>query len=195
MKKKLNLSSGQASHTLIVLSIIVALAIIIVYFGLRFAVANKAKNEAANNTPAQPAVPLPVYEGQIGDIDFIFISAKDSGSKLKSTVTYQTDLTTTERFIKVTVGAQNKGKVDFGPYTWDIGNIVDSEGRNFIPDLQAYYFLPQPNLCGAVLKPAFAATPCTKIYQVSKLSTGLKIEVMTTGQNIKDQKGLLDLKF
>ena len=40
-------------------------------------------------------------------------------------------------------------------------------------------WLPSPNLCGALLKPAFDPTPCTKIYEVSKASTGLKIRVET----------------
>jgi hypothetical protein len=45
-------------------------------------------------------------------------------------------------------------------------------------------WLPKPNLCGELLKPAFDPTPCTKIYEVSKESTGFKIRI-EAGKNNK----------
>ena len=72
--------------------------------------------------------------------------------------------------------------------SWTLENIVDSEGRNFVP-LQGYNvapWLPNPDTCGALLKPAFNPTPCTKIYEVSKGSTGLKIRIVTGKGNKAD---------
>jgi hypothetical protein len=44
------------------------------------------------------------------------------------------------------------------------------------------------------LKPAFDPTPCVKIYEVSKKSTGFKIRVQTTiGNSTKKDSFLLDL--
>ena len=85
--------------------------------------------------------------------------------------------------------------------SWDIENIVDSQGREFVPlDYNANPWLPDPNLCGTLLKPAFDPTPCIKIYEVSKVSAGLKIRVITGKGNDQNNfssknfdKGLIDL--
>ena len=101
------------------------------------------------------------------------------------------DLITTERFIKVTIGAQNKGKENIKKNTWDIENIVDSEGRNYISlDYAANPWMSDPDLCGELLKPEFSPTPCSKIYEVSKISSGLKIRVVDTK---KKTEALIDL--
>jgi hypothetical protein len=103
-------------------------------------------------------------------------------------------LSTTEKFIKVTVAAQNKGKVNLPQFSWDIGNLVDSDGRNFVPiNEKAYYFLPQPSLCGEVLKPEFEPTPCVKLYEVSKASTNLKIMLTASGTTSKKEAALIDI--
>jgi hypothetical protein len=89
------------------------------------------------------------------------------------------------KFIQVTIGAQNEGTANTEQNSWNIGNIVDSKGRNFVP-LQGYTiqpWIPNPDLCGVLLKPAFDPTPCVKIYEVSKESSGLKIEVETGKDN------------
>ena len=108
---------------------------------------------------------------------------------------YQENLTTTERFIKVIVGAQNKSKINTRRGAWDLGNIIDSEGRNFISiDVRTYAFLPRPNLCSTLLKPEFEPVPCVRFYEVSKESDGLKLEVgFMSANSSKMQKGLLDL--
>jgi len=138
------------------------------------------------------AISKPVYETTVGDIKFTLESSVDLGSVLKSTKTYQKDLTTTGRFIKVIIGAQNKGKNETLQFAWEIVNIIDSDGRNFTPITnKAYSFLPQPDLCGAMLKPELAPVPCVRLYEVSKQSTGLKIEVVSESPKIG--KSLLDL--
>jgi len=111
-------------------------------------------------------------------------------------MSYPPDLVTTEKFIKVTIGAQNKGKSNVLQSSWDIGNIIDSDGRNFIPIInQAYFWLPKIDLCGSILKPEFEPTPCVKIYEVSKASDSLKIEVNATLDlnSSKKQKSFVDL--
>lgn len=174
---KINKASGQASKLLLVLAVVVLAAIIITYLVMRAATA-----------PTPPPVttttiPQPVYEQTLGDIKFIFMQARDVGSILRGANSrnpnWQKDLPTTERFVVVTIGAQNKGLVNIKEQVWDIGNIVDSEGRNFTPSqYNVDSWLPDPNLCGALLKPDFQPTPCVKIYEVSKISKGLKIQVV-----------------
>jgi hypothetical protein len=98
------------------------------------------------------------------------------------------NLQTTERFIEVKIGAKNMGKVNMEDGSWDIGDIIDSEGREFVPltnsDVRAW--LPKDDLCGELLKPAFNPTACVKIYEVSRESTGLKIRVITGQDNSDD---------
>ena len=176
-KKKLNLlQQGQVSRLLLVLGIIIFVAVIIVFIVMK-----------ATTAPPKPIIeesigPKVVYEAVLGDIKFTFIEARDMGkilSGLKSRYPdWQKDLTTTEKFVIVTIGAQNKGKENIPQRVWDIGNIIDSEGRNYVPlEQSANAWQPDPNLCSALLKPEFAATPCVKIYEVSRISTGLKIVV------------------
>ena len=115
----------------------------------------------------------------IGDIRFVLQSSLDLGNYLKGSNSGYSDIQTSERFIKVTIGAQNKGKVETANYGWDVGNIIDSEGRIFSPITnRAYYFLPKPDLCGASMKPEFALVSCVRMYEVSKKSEGVKIEVV-----------------
>lgn len=181
-RKKVNKSTsllaetGQVSRLLLVLAIIVFVAAVIVFVVLK-----------ATSAPAKPAVveqtgPKVVYEATLGNIKFTFQEARDMGKTLVGTKSrfpdWQQDLITTEKYIMVTVGAQNKGKENIPERVWDIGNIVDSEGRNYVPlDNIADAWGPDPNLCSALLKPEFAPTPCVKIYEVSRISAGLKINV------------------
>jgi hypothetical protein len=131
----------------------------------------------------------------LGNIKFVFIESRDLGSVLRASQrtnqasSWVKDIPTTERFIIVTIGAQNKGKENIENRAWDIGNIIDAEGRNFEPSdgytIDAW--LPEDNSCGVLLKPEFDPVPCTKIYEVSKISTGLKIMVMS-GKNNEPNK-------
>ncbi|MEK7080554.1 MAG: hypothetical protein AAB925_01840 [Patescibacteria group bacterium] len=168
---------GQVSKLLLVLAVIMLAAIIITYLVMR----------AATAPPAPPVdnttIPLPAYEQTLGDIKFIFMQARDMGNVLKGSQSrnpsWQKDIQSVERYIKVTIGAQNKGLVNIKEQVWGIGNIVDSEGRNFTPlQYSIDSWLPDPNLCGILLKPEFEPAPCVKIYEVSKVSKGLKIQVV-----------------
>lgn len=181
------LQKGQVSRLLLVLAIIVLVAVVIVYLVMRM-----AEKPAAPSGPEIPEVPQPFYETTLGDIRFVFISARNLGnvlrvSDIKNTqYSYaQKDFTTTEKFIEVTIGAQNKGTENIVQNAWKIGDIVDSELRRFVP-VEGYSvqpWMPTINPCGALLKPAFDPTPCTQIYEVSKQSSGLKVEVKTGTDN------------
>lgn len=170
---KFKKSPGLASRTLIILAVVVFLAMAVVYLALSLAGGNQ---QAQQNQKKK--VDEPVYEKTLGDIRLVLESSIDMGSILPAKDRYQNTVTTTGRFIKVVVGAQNKGKIDTTTGSWDIGNIIDSEGRNFVAvDSKAYHYLPKPNSCGAILKPEFDPVPCTKIYEVSKESRGMKVVV------------------
>lgn len=200
---------GQASRTLLILAAVVLVAVIIVYLVMKMATP-PPKPPAGNENPT---IPMPVYEAKLGDIRFVFMSAIDRGQILRAS-----EITNDKygsynkkdypisnpgaKFIRVTVGAQNKGTENIEARAWDIGDIVDSEGRKFVPldDYTIEQWLPENNSCGILLKPAFDPAPCTKIYEVSKESTGLKITVVTgennQANNLSGKKvmtGLLDL--
>jgi hypothetical protein len=163
------------------------------------------KPSKPSTTTTVDTVPLPVYEKQLENIRFIFQSSIDRGGILRASqiVNKQYKTTNTKdllisntgaKFIQVTVGAQNKGTVNIAQNAWDLGNIIDSENREFVAlnTTNVNPWLPNPNLCGALLKPAFDPTSCTKIYEVAKESTGLKIEVLTgvnnTPNNLSSKK-------
>jgi hypothetical protein len=201
---KFNKSPGQASRLLLVLAIVVLVAVIITFLILRMA----EKPPAPVSTT--PTIVLPVYEKTLGNIRFVFESAIDKGSILKASNIINSQYASYSKkdfpidnpgakFIVVTMGAQNVGTENTQQNSWDIENIVDSQNRNFVP-LDQYSvaaWLPDKNLCGALLKPAFDPTPCTKIYEVSKESSGLKIRVIAgkNNQSISSQndKSLIDL--
>ncbi len=193
--------AGQASKLLLVLAIVVLVAAIIVYLIMRMATPAPKPLNPNDLTP----IPLPIYEQTLGNVRFVFESAIDRGTILrvadivrsKSTYSNQKDIlvTTGGKFIQVVVGAQNVGTENTKQGEWGIENIVDSEGRNFV-SVDSYNvnpWLPDPNPCGVLLKPAFDPTPCTKIYEVSKESTGLKIRVLRNPSSSKVDSFLLDL--
>jgi hypothetical protein len=179
--------AGQVSKLLLLLAVIVLVAVIITFLIMKMA----EKPPVTKQTV--PTITLPVYEKQLGNIDFVFMNAIDRGDTLKSSdilngqFSTQKDLVIDNpgaKFIQVTIGAKNNGSVNTEQNSWGIENIVDSQGRNFVP-IEGYTvnpWLPVRNLCGTLLKPAFDPSPCTKIYEVSKESSGLKIRV-ETGKN------------
>jgi len=200
MVQNMKKESGQASRLLLVLAIIILVAAIIVYLVIKMA------ERPASPTPVTP-VEQPIYEQTLGNIKFIFEGAREYGDTLYARNALDPDnrdednITTTERFIEVKVGAKNMGRINLEDGTWDMENIVDSEGREFVPlDRRLVdIWLPKDDLCGTLLKPAFNPTPCIKIYEVSRESTGLKIRVITGKDNSDNldkndaQKALLDL--
>ncbi|MCX6718625.1 MAG: hypothetical protein NTY81_03455 [Candidatus Staskawiczbacteria bacterium] len=199
---KFNKSAGQASRLLLVLAVVVFVAVIITFLIMKMATKPPA--------PSNPAttVPLPVYEQTLGDIRFVFESALDKGNVLRASEIANTQYNYSgqkdfvidnlgAKFIEVTVGAQNMGTENTAQNAWDIENIVDSKGRNFVPleNGAVNPWLPNPDLCGSLLKPAFDPTPCTKIYEVSKASTGLKIRVVSGKDNKSVSSGSGNMEF
>lgn len=194
--KHINNQSGKISKVLLILAVAVLVIIVIIFLVTRIVANKKSQVSPPNGTTAPSTTqepPKPVYEVQLGEVRFLLETSLNLGNVLKAKSTYQKDLTTTEKFIEVVIGAQNKGKNNIEAYSWEMGNIVDSDGRNFIPITnQAYEWLPRPDLCGALLKPEFEPIPCVRIYEVSKESTKLKVEVKY--KEVK-QSSLLDLTF
>jgi len=186
---KFNKQVGQVSRLLLVLAVVIFVAVIITFLVLKM-----ADKPPAPVPPTGNEIPLPVYEKQLGNINFIFESAIDRGNTLRADEIVNTQFTSTKdlvisnlgaKFIMVTIGAQNVGTINTEQNAWTIENIVDSKNREFVP-LQGYTvnpWLPAHDLCGALLKPAFAPTSCIKIYEVSKESSGLKIRVKTGKDN------------
>ncbi len=171
--------AGQASRMLLILAAVVLVAVVIVYLVIKM-----AERPPRPNPEPEPGVTGPVYEQTMDDIKFTFIRAKDLGGVLTGASSknpqWQKDLVTTERYVRLTIGAQNKGKENVPDNVWDIENIVDSEGRNYVPlDYRVQAWLPEPDLCGTLLKPEFEATPCVKIYEVANIAQGLKIRVLS----------------
>ncbi len=196
---RINKSSGQAARLLLVLAVIVLVAVIVTFLVMKM-----AEKPPAPLVPVGDGIPMPVYEQALGNIRFVFESALDMGgalrvSNIKNTqFSYQKeDLPVSNpgaKFIKVTVGAQNIGMKNTEQGAWNIENIVDSKGREFEPldGYQVNPWLPNPNLCSTLLKPAFDPTPCVKFYEVSKESAGLRIRVETGKDNGAIASGKVD---
>lgn len=188
MKKNLfKVSPGQVSRVLLILAIVVLFAAIITYLIIKM-----ADKPPAPIVTEEPSVPQPVYEQAIGNIKFTFGSARNLGNTLRTSqiknarYTWQKkDITTTEKFIEITINAQNKGKENIENRSWGIGDVIDSEGRRFVkmPDSAVSAWLPETDTCGDLLKPEFEPATCTKIYEVSKISTELKVEVVAGEEN------------
>ncbi len=181
IKNILKNQSGQVARLMLSLVIVCFVAIIIAYIVIRSA--NKPTPPPID--PGIEEVPKAIYETTINDIKITFQEAVNYGNTMRGSISnnpsYQKDLTSTEKFILVKIGAQNKGKVDTKQNIWDLGNIIDSEGRNFKPNnYSANPWLPKDNGCGDVLKPEFTPISCSKIYEVSKVSQGLKVEVLVS---------------
>lgn len=191
-----NPESGQIAKVLLSLAVIVLIAMAVAYF-----VVGRTK-PPINPVSDLPAEEKPVYEATIGNVRFVFLEATDKGGVLKGIESnnpdWQTDVKTTEKFIEVVVGAQNVGKINTEQGIWDIGEIVDSEGRNFIPTIQdTRNWRPETDLCGSILQPSFEPTPCTKIYEVAKVSKGLKVKVfiIKNGSSTDKEEAILDIKL
>src|SRR5579864_231070 len=98
-----NNQTGAISRILLILAVVTLVVILIVYIIVRVSTvknsaAQKSKTTTTTTTTNPNTPPPPVYDTQIGNIKFYFVSAIDMGSVLKGT-SYQPDLTTTERFI------------------------------------------------------------------------------------------------
>ena len=194
MFNRFNKSKGAISSIILILAVVLIIVIIIVFVVIKITASKNADNTQKDINSTITNEPLkPVHEVTLEDIKFTLQSSTDLGNILQSKDNrYNQKITTTEKFIQVVIGAQNQGKNDTAFSVWGVGNIIDSEGRNFISiNNRAYFFLPQPNLCGALLKPVFDPVSCVMLYEVSKVSTGLKVEVNVISP--KSAKSLIDL--
>jgi len=206
--KKLINSSGQIPKGLLILVGLIILVLIIA-----FIIVKLFSGPEETSTPTEEEgkeeqgqeVQEPVYEVIIDDIRFVFQKAKDKGNILRGSESKyperQEDLFTKERFIEVTIGAQNVGKeiITEADKKWSLGEIIDGEGRHFQAlKREADPWISEESDCGAALKPAFTPTPCTKIYEVAKVSTDLKVKVLVEEKGIATsgkREALIDLKL
>ncbi|MFA5878022.1 MAG: hypothetical protein WC845_01520 [Candidatus Staskawiczbacteria bacterium] len=197
--KNINLSSGQIAKVLLALVVVVIVAMVIAYIIIKAA-------EKPAPQPPPPGEPVPVYEATIGDIKFLFLEATDKGDTLFGKDSRrpdgQEDLKTTERFIELIVGAQNVGKENTLDDIWEVGEIIDSEGRIFTAsEREVNSWLPdnENNLCGSILRPSFEPSPCKKIYEVAKISKDLKVRVYVRTKENSDKdilgEALINIKL
>lgn len=200
----INKESGQASRLLLILAIVVLIAGIIVYLVVKMATP-VAKTPVVSLPAPISNTPSLVFQKQINDIQFIFQTATNKGNVLTTSEIINSapvvqieenqngpiqniNATSGGKFIQVTVGAQNEGLANIDAGSWDIGNVVDSQGRNFVPldpSVDAPW-ISASNSCGALLLPAFDPVPCTKIYEISNKSTGLKITIENLEKSTKN---------
>jgi len=145
----------------------------------------------------------PVYEVVIGDIEFKLVEAKDRGGALEIPegeeylMRRDTDLTTKEKFIEVTISAENIGKENIRIGSWDIKELINGKERHFDYSQEASPWIPETSQCGTLLKPGFTPTLCTKIYEVAKVSTDLKVRVYSRQQTktgfFQEEEAFIDL--
>jgi len=131
--------------------------------------------------------PEPVYEVKLGEkVRFKLQEVKDRGDTLKVEESrnpnfVKQNVTTTERFIEVTIAVDNIGEDNIPAGSWDVrevyGKIDDKEGKKYYSSTLFNYWAPSDGKCGDLLKPGFSPTLCTKIYEVARIATGLKVEV------------------
>jgi len=177
-KKNLSSVSGQISPNIVIIGglIIGAIVMLVVIGGIFW-------NPGPQVTPTPIPTPPPVTrEATVGNVKFKLVEVKDLGNRLKVSESnepksFQSDLVTTERFLKVTVSAENLRKDNIPLGGWDITEVYDKDDRKFYTPMDTRIWIPNDSKCGEVLKPSFTATLCTKIYEVAKTSTDLKIQV------------------
>jgi hypothetical protein len=133
-------------------------------------------------TSLEPKVKEPVYEITLGSINFHLEEAKDLGdileiSEIKRQVSRPEAVSTTEKYVEVTIKARNMGKETIKIGNWEIRELVDSQGRIFQYSRELLPWISIDNNCGAELKPGFAPSLCTAIYEVAKVATGLQVRV------------------
>ena len=196
--KEIKKSRGALSTIILVLIIIVVIALIIAFFVAR------RNQKPAVTKPVSTEPPPPVYNVKINNINFTLLEDTNLGNilygKESSKPKYQKDLETTERFIQVTIGAQNSGTVNTKKTIWGVGNIIDDHGRNYIPKAfdKVENWLPAGNThnCSSILEPIFTPTSCIRIYDVANGAENLKIQVyVLKGVDTKERTTeLLDLK-
>jgi len=178
---------GEISKELIILGgIIIAVVVVVV-----IVISTVMKPPPS---PPEPIKKGPVYEITLGDIKFKLKEAKDKGNLLEASEgkypdRYK-DTTTTERFIRVIISAENIGKESTGVNFWGLKEISDSDGRKFDSSEELKNWATGSSKCGAKLKPGFTPVLCEGVYEVAKISTGLKIKVFNRESS---KEGFIDL--
>jgi len=176
--KKTKKSLGQISQNLLLLAGLIIITVVIFVL-----IINWLKKSPLPEPPPEPSPelpPPPVYEVSIGNIRFKLKEAKDIGNILKASEAkyfVRDDISTTERFIQVTITAENIGTDNIKGTLWEIRELYDSEERKFYSTRDRDPWIPDTSQCESLLKPGFTPTPCTKIYEVAKISKDLKVEV------------------
>ncbi len=134
------------------------------------------------------------YEVMAGNMKFIFKEAIDMGSVLRTGNPRSEDLVTTERFIKVTIGAVNEGTNSIAGRDWEVEKIIDEEGRIFEPlrEFNVREWLPEDNGCHTIVHPGFSPKRCTQIYEVANISERLKAKVVSSERG-DDGEDFIDL--
>ncbi|MCD6550348.1 hypothetical protein J7K24_02265 [bacterium] len=169
----------EFSREQIILGIIIVALLAISFFLIKSMLPELNINPSPPEESPPSIIEEPVYEVKIGDVKFRIKEVKDRGNKLSAVDAYSwrpSDLITTEKFIEVTIEVQNIGTKDIKG-GWDMKNIFDKEGREFAPYPEALPWVSPDSDCGAILKPGFSPTLCTKIYEVAKISSGLRVQV------------------
>ena len=189
--KLVNSSGGVAQILLAILGVITIAVVVFVFVSDN---SKKSKEEKTKEDKKQEEEVKKNEEEEqkknpkqitIGDIKFQLVKAVDRGNVLKAPiieyngqhVSQGENFTTTEKFVQVTISARNIGTRDIAG-SWNIGEIIDSEGRVFNPSEKASAWLPEENDCRSLLKPGFTPSKCTKIYEVAKISKDMKVKVV-----------------
>jgi len=186
----------KGAGILLVLGVIFVIVVIAAII-LRLALGGGGEPSNGENGNEEPQ---PQYEVTVGNIKFIFKEAINEGKVLEKEdgnfPTWQEpeDLETTEKFIKVTIGAQNVGKENIDGLYWEVMEILDEEGRVFeaLNDRDVEAWTPEDNGCNTLLKPGFTPTDCVKIYEVANVSTQLKVKVVSKERK-NEGEGFVDL--
>lgn len=176
-KGNLSKSLGEISKNFLILGGIIIAVIVIVVVVINM---TGKPPPSALEGEKEEKTEEPVYEVVVGDIRFKLEEAKNRGNILKvpeDEIHPRDDLATAEKFIEVTITAENVGKENTPAGDWKIEELIDSEERIFYSSKEASPWVPEESKCGISLKPGFTPTLCTKIYEVAKISTDLRVRV------------------
>jgi len=116
---------------------------------------------------------------RVGDVKWKVLEAKDLGSRLKGSQsrypTFQEDVTTTGKFIKVRFEVENLGK-ELKSVTWL--RLVDSQNREYVPHSGVSAWIPEKEDLFLIenLNPNIPKTLAV-IFDVAKDASGLKFRV------------------
>jgi len=114
---------------------------------------------------------------RVGDIRWKLLSARDHGSVLKGSEskypTYESDKTTTGRFIEINMEVENLGTDQTSGTTME---LVDSKGRTFSSGPFTSWITDEQSLIITTLNPNITKQ-YKDIYEVPTDATGLKVKV------------------